>query len=69
MGLRASRGTGRQGRREPNVGPRSAQILRISSFVNSETEGEYATVLSGFDGISPPKKRSLRKNATVLSGL
>ena len=38
------------------MGPGSAQILRISRFVNSKTYGEYATVLSGFDGIPPPKK-------------
>ena len=38
----------RQGRREPNVNPGPAQILRISGFVNSKTGGENATVLSGF---------------------
>ena len=35
-----------QGRREPNVGPGPAQILRISGFVNSKTDGENAAVLS-----------------------
>ena len=33
---------------EPNVGPGSAQILSISGFVNSKTNGENATVLFGF---------------------
>ena len=34
-----------QGRREPNVGPGPAQILRIPGFVNnSNTDGENATV-------------------------
>ena len=32
-----------QGRREPNEGPGSAQILGISGFVNSKTDGENAT--------------------------
>ena len=31
---------------EPNVGPGPAQILRISGFVNSKTDGENAAVLS-----------------------
>ena len=37
-----------QGRREPNVGPRPAKILRIFGFANSKTDGENATVLSEF---------------------
>ena len=37
-----------QGRREPDVGPGSAQILGISGFVYSTTQGENATVFSGF---------------------
>ena len=57
--------TTKQGRREPNVGPRPAQILRISGFVNSKTDGENATVLSGF-WCDLKKKRS-RKNVTVFS--
>ena len=36
-----------QGLREPNVGPGSAQITRISGFVNLKTDGENATVFSG----------------------
>ena len=40
--------TTNQGRREPNVDQRPAQILRISGYVNSKTNGENATVLSGF---------------------
>ena len=37
-----------QGRREPNMGPGSAQILQISGFVKSKTNGQNATDLSGF---------------------
>ena len=36
-----------QGHREPNVGPGSAQILGISGFVNSKTDGENATSFLG----------------------
>ena len=48
------------GRRERNVGPGSAQILRISGFVNSKTDGENALVLSGFS-CDLQKKRKVFK--------
>ena len=46
------------GRREPNVGPGSAQIIRVSAFVNSKTDGENAIVLSWFS-CDLQKKKSL----------
>ena len=48
-----------QGRREPNVGPGPAQILRISGFVNSKTDGENAQFCPNYDVIS--KERPLPK--------
>ena len=49
-----------QGRRKPNVGPRSAQILRVSGFVNSKKDGENASVLSGFSCDFPLQKKGLQ---------
>ena len=49
------------GRREPNVGPGSAQILGISDFVNSKKEEEKATIFYGFNVNSKAKKRLLGK--------
>ena len=37
-----------QGRLEPKMGPGSAQILRISGFVQSKTAEENGTIFSGF---------------------
>ena len=51
-----------QGRREPNVGPGLAQILDISSFAYSKTEGENATVFPDFDVISKKNKKNERSS-------
>ena len=37
--------SGSQGRREPNVGPGSAQILGISGFICYKTEKKYGTIM------------------------
>ena len=50
-----------QGRPEPNVGPESAQILGISSFVNSKTDGENATSFLRVLMWSPEKKNLQEK--------
>ena len=49
--------SGSQGRREPNVGPRSAQILGISGFICYKTEKKYVTIISRFWS---PKKEGLQ---------
>ena len=48
-----------QGRREPNLGLGPAQILRISVFVNSKTDGKNAAVLSEFRCDLKKKKKKI----------
>ena len=50
-----------QGRREPRVGPGTAQILRISGFVQSKTNKENGTLFFGFSSDLQNKKRSSPK--------
>ena len=50
----------KQGRREPRVGPGTAQILRISGFVQSKSGKENGTLFSGFS--SDLKKKGLHRN-------
>ena len=50
-----------QGRREPRMGPGTAQILRISGFVQSKTGKENGTLFSGFSSDLQNKKRSSPK--------
>ena len=51
-----------QWRREPRVGPGTAQILRISGFVLSRTGKENGTLFSGFSSDLPPPKKGLHRN-------
>ena len=57
---------GAQGRREPNVGPGPAQMWRNSGFVNSETDGDNAAVLSKL--WCDLKKKGLHRNSNGFFG-
>ena len=57
-----------QGRRESNVGPRPAQIWRISGFVNCKTDEDSASVLSKLWCDLQQKKKGLYRNSNGFLG-
>ena len=58
-----------QGRREPRVGLRTAQILYISGFVQSKTGKKNGTLFPDFQVISKKEKKDLRRFISMEPGV